>query len=269
MITYATAWLKVNYPEHWLAAQMSVNMGEHEKIAKAFVDVKSKGFDFIPPDVSLSDKFFTASDQKIVFPIGTIKGVGDKAAEELISKKPFSSLEDLMSRCELRIVSKRAMVPIILSGGLDRMYPDLNRAEIVLKYLTIKKDPAKNREEWAAKALTWTDDDSAEMEKELLGIYVTNHPLERYGFRNFFMEVGEGKTTLIGGSVTNVKTIIDRKGNKMAFVTVETLHGPVEVTVFSSTYKKGQVFLKKNKLVMIAGKKEGAKLLASKIEELL
>lgn len=266
-ITYATAWFKVNYPEHWIAAQMTVNMGDQAKIAKAFEAIKAQGFEFVAPDVNKSDHFFTASEGKIVFPLGTIKGVGDLAVQSILDNKPYNSMEELMEKVDLRLVSKRAMKPIIMSGGFDSLYPELNRQQIYAKYLDIRREPQKVRDEWAT--VIWTDDLQSEYEMEYIGIYVTNHPMEKYGFRNFFTEYPEYYTgAIIGGTLSKVKSHTDKNGNKMAFITVDTLYGDIEGVVFANVYKKAQALLKKGQPVLINGNKEDKKILVNEVKEL-
>lgn len=266
-ITYATAWFKVNYPEHWIAAQMTVNMGDQVKVGKAFEAIKAQGFEFIPPDANLSDHFFTASKGKIVFPLGTIKGVGDKAVQSILDNKPYASMEDLMNKCDLRLVTKRAMKPIILAGGFDLLYPGLNRQQIYAKYLDVRRDPQKVRDEWAAEI--WDDDKQSAYEMEYIGIYVSKHPMEKYGFRNFFTEYPEYYNgAVIGGPLTKVKGHTDKKGNKMAFITVDTLYGEIEGVVFANVYSNAKALLKKGNSVLINGNKEDKKILVNKVEEL-
>ncbi|AYP68745.1 DNA polymerase III subunit alpha [Bacillus phage vB_BpsS-36] len=266
MITYLTVYLEAHYPEHWMSAIMTTKMGEQDKINQVFMEIKRAGYEFTAPDINKSDVIFTASKGRIVFPLGTIKGVGDTAVTELMSKKPFSSLEDLMERCNLRVVSARAMKPLIFSGAFDEMYPELNRKDVYCKYLELKKEAKKKREE--AQAMEWSETIQADWEKDLLGVYITAHPMDKYHFRNW-MDYAEGeKDALIGGKLTKVKAFPDKNGNRMAFVTMETLEGAREVVLFAPTFKKFESLLVKNSMLMLEGKKDGEKLLANKVKEL-
>jgi DNA polymerase III subunit alpha len=267
MLTYLTGWLEVHYPEHWMAAIMSVKMGEQEKVAQIFGEIKQAGFEVQPPDVNKSEKLFTAHGGKIVFPLGTINGVGDKAVEELLSKRPFNSLEEVMEKCDLRVVSKRAMKPLIFAGAFDSLYPELTRKDIYVKYLELKGE--KKSEIEKAKQMEWNDTVKAELEKELIGIYLTSHPLEKFNFRKWEEWSDGAKNVLIGGKVTKVKTFLDKNKNRMAFLSVETLEGIREVVVFASTFKKHQDLCKEGLFVMIEGRKDGDKLLANKLKELI
>jgi len=267
MISYITVWLETHYEEHWQAAIMSVKSGEQDKIAQVFQDVKRAGFEFQAPDINESSENFTAMNGKIVFPLGTILGVGDGAVNDIMAHKPFSSLEDLMERCNLRVVSKRALKPLIFAGAFDKMYPELTRKEIFVKYLELKKDGKKNIEE--AQEMEWNDNVMAEWEKTLLGVYITKHPLDKYHFKAWSSFRDGESNCLIGGKVSKVKSFLDKKKNKMAFVSIDTLEGIREVVVFSSTFGKTEGLLKKGNMVMIDGKVDGEKLIANKVKELV
>jgi DNA polymerase III subunit alpha len=267
MITYLTVWLETHYAEHWKSAIMTTKMGEQDKIAQVFSEIKREGFQFQAPDINKSDVIFTANSGKIVFPLGTIKGVGDTAVTELMAHKPFSSLEDLMERCNLRVVSARAMKPLILAGAFDEMYPDMNRAQILAHYYELKKDKKATIQEW--KEAEWNETIQAEYEKDLLGVYISAHPLEKYHFRNWSEYQDGEKNALVGGIVTKVKTFKDKKGNRMAFVTVDTLEGSRELVVFANVFSKFGNLLKENTAIMAEGKKDGEKLLPNKIKELV
>jgi DNA polymerase III subunit alpha len=266
MISYITVWLEAHYPEHWQSAIMTVKMGEQDKIAQVFAEIKRQGFEFQAPDINLSGEIFTANKGRIVFPLGTILGVGDKAVQNLLENKPFKSLEDLMARCNLRVVSARAMKPLILAGAFDSMYPELNRKEVLIKYYEIKKEAKKTIEK--VREMEWNDNTQAEYEKELLGVYITKHPMDKYHFRNW-SDWNEGESgVLVGGRVSKVKSFNDKNGNRMAFASIETLEGVRELVVFASSMKKVESFLKKGVMIMVDGKKDGEKLIVNKVKEL-
>ncbi|QQO40392.1 DnaE-like DNA polymerase III alpha [Bacillus phage 268TH004] len=268
MLSYLTVWLETYYPEHWMAAVMTTKMGDQDKLAQVLQDVKREGFEFLAPDINLSGTDFTANKGKIIFPLGSVKGVGDGAVIEILDKKPFSSLEDLMERCNLRTLTKRAMEPLIFAGAFDSLYPELTRKDVFIKYLELKKEAKKKREE--AKQMDWNEAIMAEHEKELIGVYITHHPMDKYNFR-LWREYAQGQQgCLIGGKVSKVKTFNDKKGNRMAFASIDTQEGVREIVVFASTFSgKTQELLKKGNMVMIEGKKDGEKLLANKLKELV
>lgn len=268
MITYMTAYLETYYKEHWLAAIMSTKLGDQDVISQGFQDIRQAGFDFVAPDVNESGLIFTANKGKIVFPLSVIKGVGDKAVSELIANRPYSSLEDLMEKVNLRVVSSRAMKPLIYSGALDSLYPEWNRQEIYLHYMKLKGISKKERE--ALEELPeWTDTEKAEKEKELLGIYISTHPLARYHFRDW-NEYQEGDNkALLGGIILKNKTFLDKNKKRMSFLTVETYQSTREVVCFAGTYSKFENLIKEGSMVMISGRKQGEKMLANTFKELI
>jgi DNA polymerase III subunit alpha len=267
MISYLTVYIEAHYPEHWKSAIMTTKMGEQDKIAQVFSEIKREGFEFQAPDINKSDIIFTANSGKIVFPLGSIKGVGDTAVTEIMKHKPFNDIEDLMERCNLRVVSARAMKPLILAGAFDEMYSDLNRAQILAHYYTVKKDKKATIQEW--NDFEWTDKVQADYEKDLIGVFISSHPMDKYNFRSW-REWGNGdKSCLIGGVIGKIKTFKDKKGQRMAFVTLETAEGSREIVIFSNVFKKYEHLLKEKNTVMAEGKKDGEKLLANKFKELV
>ncbi|WP_346608255.1 DNA polymerase III subunit alpha [Bacillus thuringiensis] len=269
MITYMTAWLELYYKEHWIAAIMSTKMSDKETIAQGFEDIRKAGISFEPPNINKSETIFTARNNKIVFPLSVIQGVGDKSVSVIIeerSKSEFTSLEDLMGRVPKRSVNAKVMKNLIFSGAFDEMYPELNRLEIYQDYLVIKGETKKKLEE--ANELPWDDTIKANYEKDLLGIFITTHPLQKYHFRDWGEYLEGDNKTLIGGIVTKVKSFLDKKKNKMAFVTLECYQGHREVVVFSSTFAKYESLLVQGNTLMISGKKQGESLLANTMKEL-
>lgn len=269
MITYITAYLELYYKEHWIAAIMSTKVSDKETIAQGFEDIRRAGISFGAPSINKSGTIFIARDNKIIFPLSVISGVGDKSVNVIMEerdKKPFDSLEDILSRVPKRQVNAKVMKNLIFSGALDELYPDLNRLEIYQDYLVVKGETKKKLEE--ANELPWDDTIKAEKEKELLGIYITTHPLQKYHFRDWG-EYSEGDNkVLIGGMVTKVKSFLDKKQNKMAFVSLECYQGHREVVVFSSTFAKYESLLTQGNTLMITGKKQGESLLANTVKEL-
>ncbi|WP_176581303.1 DNA polymerase III subunit alpha [Bacillus thuringiensis] len=269
MITYITAYLELYYKEHWIAAIMSTKMSDKETIAQGFEDIRRAGISFSAPSINKSGTIFIARNNKIVFPLSVIQGVGDKAVSVITEERDkgeFTSLEDILERVPKRSVNAKVMKNLIFSGAFDEMYPELNRLEIYQDYLVIKGETKKKLEE--ANEMPWDDTIKANYEKDLLGIYITTHPLQKYHFRDWG-EYSEGDTkALIGGIVTKVKSFLDKKKNKMAFVTLECYQGLREVVVFSSTFTKYESLLTQGNTLMISGKKQGESLLANTMKEL-
>lgn len=266
MISYLTVYLEAHYPEHWKSAIMTTKMGDQEKLSQIFQEIKREGFSFQAPDINKSSDVFVAHSGKIVFPLSTIKNVGDTAVEEILKHKPFTDIEDLMKRVNKRVVSARAMKPLILAGAFDELYPDATRKQILSLYYLFKGDKKKRVE---ADEMDWSDTIQGEHEKDLIGIYITAHPMDRYNFR-YWREFSNGqRDCLIGGRVAKVKSFNDKNGNRMAFATLDTQEGPREMVVFHNVFGKTEDILKKGNMVKATGQKDGESLKVSKIEELI
>lgn len=268
LMTYMSAWLELYYPAHWLAAVMTVKMDKKEKVAQGLADIKANGFDFNPPDINLSGITFTAHNNKITFPLSVINGVGDKAVQSIMderSKQPFTSLEDILSRIPKRQLNAKVMKGLIFAGAFDSLYPELDRNLIYTHYMTLKGMTKKERE--TLEGMEWSDTIKANYEKDLLGVFISCHPLQKYHFRNW-QEFIEGGQALVGGIITKVKSFLDKNKNKMAFVSLDTYQGQREVVVFSSTYAKFESLLVVDSVVMIDGKRQNESLLANSIKTL-
>lgn len=268
LMTYMSAWLELYYPAHWLAAVMTVKMDKKEKVAQGLADIKANGFDFNPPDINLSGTIFTAHNNKITFPLSVINGVGDKAVQSIMeerSKQPFTSLEDILSRIPKRQLNAKVMKGLIFAGAFDSLYPELDRQAIYEDYMVIKGESKKKLEEVASQE--WNDTIKANWEKDLLGVYISAHPLQRYHFRNW-QEFADQSKALVGGLVSKVKTINDRNGKRMAFVTLDTYQGAREVIVFAKTFAKYGDLLEVGQALMIDGYKDNASLKANTIKPL-
>lgn len=270
LITYLTAWLETYYPAHWMAAILTTKMGEQETLAKMIGEIRALGLELSPPDINLSSKAYRVAGTKIVLPLGAIKGIGEKAIDEILKNRkenPYGSIAHLLERCDLRVVNKRVMKALTFAGAFDSVEFLLkDRKAIWLEYLRLKGEPkrviAKEEEH------DWNETIQAETEKELLGIYLTSHPLSKYNFRPWSEYPDGSRECYTGGTVAKMRKHRDKNNNEMAFLQLETLNGAREVIVFASTYKKYKEFITKGKTLMIKGKKDGEKMIANSIKEL-
>jgi DNA polymerase III subunit alpha len=269
MITYLTIYLEAHYPEHWQSAVMTTKMNDQDKLAQVFQEIKREGFEFQAPDINKSDLVFTAFKGRIVFPLGMIKGVGDTAIEEIMKQRPFSSIEDLMERANKRVLNAKPMKALILAGAFDSLYPSCNRLSILAHYYIARGEKKKSDELLQSELNPWTDEIQADFEKDLLGIYISAHPLQKYHNKDW-SEFNEGqRDALLGGVISKVKSFNDKNGNRMAFVTLETIEGMRKITVFHNVYSKYSHVLNEKAIVKVEGTKQGEGMLANKITELI
>ena len=280
MISYQTAWLKSHYPAQFMAAALSSEMGDADKIQLLLDDGKALGLKILPPDINLSIKDFVAIDNEtIVFGLGAIKGVGDPAVEDIISersKKTFQNLNEFVSRVDLKKVDKRSLEPLIKSGALDSFEDDrfvmLNKLEGALKFarqkielkeskiddlfgeisdsIEVKDYKIKNKFEEYGKA---------KLELTSLGFYLTAHPMDEQGWeaRKISPEpitsLSAGKhTQRCAGVVITHKKINTRRG-PLVFATLDDKSDRIELIISGDVLEKFNHQLDNEKIIVVDG----------------
>ena len=260
-VTYETAYLKANYPVEYMAALLSANSGDTDKIQKYIESCqKSLGIKVIPPDINLSGMDFTPSDNSIIFGLSAIKNVGEGAIEHLLAVRQeggeFKSFPDLCDRINLQLVNSRALESLIKCGALDKLNPNRRQAiDHLDKLITWAQSKAKDRavgqqsifdilgggtntintHEDApkpAKLEDFTVQEKLQLEKELLGFYVSEHPLksllesivveERVTLAELTDKKSKVKVVVV---ITAIKLHTTKKGDRMAFLQIEDLTG--------------------------------------------
>ena len=252
----------------------------------------------LPPDVNESYKDFTVVGEAIRFGLAAIKNVGDSAIEAILKARErlnkFSSLNDFCENVDLRTVNKRVIENLIKCGAFDsmgekrsnlmsmledsletaqRVQRDRDMGQISL-FGTLEITP-NNR---THKAEEWSEKDLLRYEKESLGFYITGHPLTPFKKElklsanvttQSISEVKNGKNISIGGIVIRTRSQITKKGDRMAYITLEDLQGSVEVILFPDVYKEYTSFLETEDPILIKGsakvEDEGTKIIAKKI----
>lgn len=289
-VTYETAYLKANYPVEYMAALLSANSGDTDKIQKYIESCqKSLGIKVIPPDINLSGMDFTPSDNSIIFGLSAIKNVGEGAIEHLLAVRQeggeFKSFPDLCDRINLQLVNSRALESLIKCGALDKLNPNRKQAiDHLDKLITWAQSKAKDRavgqqsifdllggstntintHEDApkpAKIEDFTVQEKLQFEKELLGFYVSEHPLksilesifveERVTLAELTNKKSKVKVVVV---ITAIKLHTTKKGDRMAFLQIEDLTGQMEAIVFPRTFQDIKDFPKENDIVLITGK---------------
>ncbi|MEA3417470.1 MAG: DNA polymerase III subunit alpha [Thermodesulfobacteriota bacterium] len=281
LIAYRTAFLKAHFPVELMASLLTSEIHSIDGVVKYIAECRSHAIDVLPPDINESGKEFTVVGSKIRFGLVAVKNVGEGAIESIIDvrkKGIFSSFYDFCERVALQKVNKRVVESLIKCGAFDstganrsemmesledaldygqRIQKERSDPQIGLFNVSVSKlhPPVPAIDEWDEKQLL-------AFEKESLGFYITGHPLTRYEalldkFTNATSvstkEKNDGETVRIGGIIRNTKTIKTKKGDLMAFVTIEDMLGSIEVTVFSSVYKKIHDFLVDDNPVVLQG----------------
>lgn len=282
LIAYRTAFLKAHFPVEFMASLLTSEIHSIDGVVKYIAECRSHAIDVLPPDINESGKEFTAVGSKIRFGLVAVKNVGEGAIESIIDARKegrFSSLYDFCERVALQKVNKRVVENLIKCGAFDSTGANrsqmMESLEDVLDYgQRVQKErsgpqislfdvggsklrpPMSAIDEWDEKQLL-------AFEKESLGFYITGHPLTRHEdlldkFTNAtsvsIKEKNDGETVRIGGIIRSTKTIKTKKGDLMAFVTIEDLLGSIEVTIFSLVYKKAHDFLIDDNPVVLQGR---------------
>lgn len=285
LISYWTAYLKAKYPTCYLAALLTSVSGNAEKIAEYIQECRELGITVTPPDINESDADFTPlSDNRIRFGLGAIKNVGSATVQAILEARrqggSFRSFADFCRRVPSDALTREVLESLIKCGALDRFGTRkglLSQIEAGLalaaqaqqerksgqKSFFDPEEPtlslqADGHEEFAKSELL-------RFEKELLGLYVSGHPLEHMKERLALLctcdlrglqDEPDGKELQLGGRIDSLRVITTNSGKRMAFVRLEDLSGQVEVTVFPEPYEQAKRLLKEDQIIWLRGRVE-------------
>lgn len=289
LIAYWTAYLKAHYPDAFMAALMTSDHDDTDRLAIEITECKHMGISVLSPDVNESFVEFAVvpNENKIRFGMSAVKGVGVGAVEEVLRARedgPFTSVEDFARRVSTSKFNRKAWESLIKSGAFDDMG---NRSDLLFNLDSITSFASKLQKEAASgqtnlfgmlggddaasvqstlhlqKAPVKHDDKERLMwERELLGLYISAHPLDRY--ETYLSEQTQPLTQLVpeydsrmmtvGGIISTVRTIVTKSGSKMAFVGIEDKFGEGEIIVFPNLYEKVGAKLVQDAVIRVSGK---------------
>lgn len=288
-VTYQTAYLKANYPVEYMAALLSSISGDQDKVQRYISNCRSMGIQVVPPDVNSSGEDFTPREQKILFGLAAIKNLGAGPIASILEGRKegaFTSLADLCSRLDSRSLNKKALEALIQTGALDLLEPNRNQLmhdlDITMEWASRRaKEQASGQGNIfdffgetsntktfdTAPTTTRVQDYSAQeklrLEKELLGFYISDHPLSVVSRSARLMapinlcdipESSETKVVTAIALILEIKEVVTKKGDHMAIVQLEDLTGSTEAVVFPKTFDKVKHLLQKDKRLMVWGK---------------
>jgi DNA polymerase-3 subunit alpha len=275
-VSYQTAYLKAHYPVEFMAATLSMDIHDTDKIVKSINECRQMKIDILPPDINLSGSEFRVVGNSIRFGLSAVKGVGAAAIESIIEARdaggPFASVADFTGRVDARKVNKKVLESLVKAGAYDSM--GITRAAAMDSVTTaLNGSGSRNTgqqsifgEEMFEQAPPVEEWDEAELlrnEKEALGFYITGHPLTKYDM--LLTKLKAKKTTelehipdrsdiIVGGVLRSLKKKnVKSTGDLMAYITLEDSEGSVEVIVFSELYKNSVHVLKKDMLLLVKG----------------
>lgn len=283
IVAYQTAYLKANYPAEYMTAVLIAESNDLDKVADIVEECRRMGIEVLPPSVNESDEIFTRLDPKhIRFGLQAIKNVGVEATKSLIAERraggPFASLEDFLARVQSRNFNKKLLESLIKAGCLDEWGERqmlLVNIEALLKFNKASGETAGSSqvglfgESWAAKpVLTLEQVEPATKkqcllwERELLGLYITEHPLEEFhaDVRDIVVPMNHlpyyrsDDVVAVAGVVESVRRIVTKKGDPMAFVKMADSQGSAELVVFPNAWQKTAALWEVDHIIMVAGK---------------
>ncbi|MEK7542481.1 MAG: DNA polymerase III subunit alpha [Patescibacteria group bacterium] len=319
-IAYQTAWLKANYPLEFMSALLTSERSDIERTAFLIEETRKMGIEVLPPDLNESFAYFSAVPDKnqIRFGLLAIKNVGEGIVASIIKERKtsgsYQSIQDFVARVATKDLNKKSMESLIKAGVFDRFGERNQLLKNMEKLLTIARENQKakangqkglfdNQPEGSnnhsslvlERAEPAKESELLVWEKELLGLYVTSHPL--YGIKNILesralaiRSLGEAMEEIqntrfrfqfsrqrerlrIGGIISSIKKIITKTGKPMLFMGLEDLTDRIEVVVFPSVIERYPAALQENKIVFITGRldhRDGEKkFLAEEIEEII
>jgi DNA polymerase-3 subunit alpha len=310
ILSYQTAFLKRHYPRQYMAALLSSEMGNTDKVVRYIGTCRAMGIDVLPPDVNESRLRFTTVPGGIRFGLGAVKNVGFGAVEAILQARaaggPFRSLFELCERVDMRLVNKRVLECLLMAGAFDSLGG--HRAQLMAVLESAIASGARKQEERRLgqfglfgeaeagsggspgdgvatgsgesgsgrafgepplpEVTPWPQAEALQKEKELLGFYVSAHPLDRHRTLMRYYETcettripelaqsanGYGATEVVlAGMLGGVRVLRDRKGNTMAFATLEDFAGTADCILFSEVYEACRELLATEKPVLVRG----------------
>jgi DNA polymerase-3 subunit alpha len=287
LIAYQTAYLKAHYPAQFMAALLSCDMNNTDKIVTYINECRDHEIEVMPPDINESDKDFTVVEDSIRFGLAAVKNVGEAALDSIIEERladgPYTSLEDFCCRVDLRRVNRRVLESLIKAGAFDSL--GLKRSQLfAILDQALEQGQAAQRDKLSGQISLfavmggeeeqqhskieipsipdWTDQEKLTFEKETVGFYLTGHPLDDY--REDILAVtdtnlsekkqwSESQNLRVGGLIRDIKYRKTKKGDPMAVIVMEDIAGIVEVVIFPELYADCASILHTDTPIVIEG----------------
>jgi len=279
VVTYHTAWLKAHYPAEFVAATLSSDMDDTDKVQLFVADAKANGVEVLPPDINASGfRFEPVSDRAIRYGLGAVKGTGESAVVDILrarAERPFENLFDFCERIDRKTVNRRAIEALVRAGAFDALDPDrakllanVGRAIDAAEAAGAAADQVSlfgddsgmpSAPEWLP-APAWSERQRLQEEKSALGFFLSGHLFN--GYRDEVRRFVRTKLAdlqpapqpvWIAGVVAAQRTMMTRRG-KMVFVTLDDGSAAVEVSVFNELYDAHRRIIRDDELLVVLGK---------------
>jgi len=290
VIAYQTAYLKANYSVEFMAATLTNEINNTEKLTHYINEVTAMGIEILPPNINLSDGVFNAVDGQVVYGLIGVKNVGSGAVGHIISEREanghFTTFMEFLNRIDLKQTNRKTLESLIKAGAFDSLGD--NRATLLLNLESVTDYVARGKEAalFGQTSLFDTQEEESlgnfemqqvdeissserlEFERELLGFYFSGHPLDE--FREIWKRcvridlsrpdrLTSNRISNLMGIVTNKRSIVTRKGDPMAFVTIEDFSGTIEMVIFPKVWAEYRHLVDKDKILGFTGKIDLAK----------
>ncbi len=286
MVAYQTAYLKANYPVEYFAALMAAHFDNQDKVVQYVEECRRRNIQILPPDINRSDIDFTVEGQAIRFGLGAIKNVGKAAVEVILrarAERPFTSLFDFCVRTleQQGNFGKSTVETLIQAGAFHSLVPNRNKLLSALEDTWAAAQRAVHNRRIGQESLfaggqmqeveepplpnvpELSREQILAFEKELLGVYLADHPLRSLQTRmkqlgvvpcSHLREMSDGAQVRVAGVITSVRYLRTKRGDRMAAVVIEDLTGTVSVTAFPNVYEEHKSLLTKDSLVVLEGR---------------
>lgn len=294
VVSYQTAFLKYYYPVEYMAALMTSVIENSTKVSEYIVTSRSMGIKLLPPDINEGESGFSVKNNSIVYGLSAIKSIGKSVIDTIVEERElngkYTSLKNFIERLSGKEVNKRTVENFIKAGAFDSL--DGNRRQLMTVYSRIIDSVNEEKKKSITGQMSLfdlvSDEDKADyeirmpdleeyskeeklaFEKEVLGVYVSGHPLEQYedkwrknvkSFTKDFITDEEGNTiakdnttTIVGGMIDTITLKTTRTGKTMAFITLEDLYGVMEILIFPNVLERYRYMLKENEKIFVKGK---------------
>lgn len=286
LVSYQTLWMKTHYPAEFMAAVMSADMDNTDKIVTLADECERMGLTLLPPDVNKGQYKFTVDEEsRVVYGIGAIKGVGEAPIEAIIEARQeggtFTDLFDFCCRVDLKRLNKRVMERLIRAGAMDNLGPHRatlmaslekamrqadqhHRAESIGQsdmFGVLTTEPEAVEHEFVD-VRPWAEAVWLDGERETLGLYLTGHPINRFrqelrhyvaGFLSEINETRKNELVAIAGLVIDVRVIVNKRGQRFAVVTLDDKSARMDVMLYSNEYESYQHLLEKDRILWAKG----------------
>jgi DNA polymerase-3 subunit alpha len=286
LVSYQTLWLKTHFPAEFMAAVMSADMDNTDKIVTLVDECRRMGLTILPPDLNSGQFKFTANQQgEIVYGIGAIKGVGEGPVEAIIEARDaegqFSDLFDFCVKVDLKRINKRVMEKLVYAGALDNLGP--NRAVLMATlpqamaaaeqyakaesfgqsdmFGLVSSEPTETKQQFVD-VNEWSEKVLLEGEKETLGLYLSGHPINHYRheLKHYvhcklvdIKPTRKDENVSVAGLVLSVRVMINKRGQRWAIATIDDNSARVDVRFFPDAYERSEAVLKADNILIVSG----------------